>query len=151
MIKQYPRILLELKPSHMIPEEVGVFVVRRIARGAVIAPAAVFTSEVWITWKQWATLDPRTRRKLFQYCPGGKQGFFAPCDLNYLPLPWFTNHSCDPNSGFDKDGNLIAVRGISEGEEVVWDYSTTEHNPKFRMKCNCGSNKCRRVIRSLPQ
>jgi hypothetical protein len=99
----------------MIPGEVGVFAVRRILKGTVIAPAAVFKSEVWITWKQWARLDPRTRRKLFEYCPGKKGGFFAPSDLNHLPLPWFTNHSCDPNSGFDKDGNLIALRDIKGG------------------------------------
>lgn len=112
---QYPKVLLELRPTPMIPGEVGVFAVRRIAKGTVIAPAAVFKSDLYITWKQWAELDPRTRRKLFQYCPGERRGFFAPSDLNYLPLPWFTNHSCDPNSGFDKDGNLIALRCISGG------------------------------------
>lgn len=111
----YPNILLELKPTPMIPEEIGVFAAKRIPKGTVIAPAAVFKAEAWITWKQWAALDPRTRRKLFQYCPGEKDGFFAPSDMNYLPLPWFTNHSCDPNSGFDKDGNLIALRRISRG------------------------------------
>jgi hypothetical protein len=145
-ISPYPKVFLELKPTPMIPGEIGVFAVRRIFKGVVIVPATIFQMDVWMSWKQWAGLDPCTRRKLFEYCPGENEGFFAPRDLNCLPLPWFTNHSCDPNSGFDKKGNLIALRTIPKGSEVVWDYSTEEHNPKFRMKCKCGSKNCRKII-----
>jgi len=65
----------------------------------------------------------------------------------------FINHSCDPNSGLIIKGKkvfLIAIRDIKNGEEIVWDYSTTmyesEFPDKWEMDCDCGSPKCRKRI-----
>ena len=145
---RYPRVMIELRPTPMLPGEIGVFAVRTIAMGKVIAPASVFRLDVWMSWKASSRLDKCTRQKLFQYCPGERNGFHAPDDMNYLPLPWFTNHSCCPNAAFDAQGNLIARQVIRSGTEILWDYSTLEHNPLFRMVCKCGSRNCRKVIRA---
>lgn len=60
------------------------------------------------------------------------------------------NHSCSPNAGlrFGSDGVfLIAIRAISPGEEIAWDYSTTlGPDSTWRMACACGSAECRGVI-----
>ena len=61
----------------------------------------------------------------------------------------YINHSCDPNAGLrftDFGIILVAIRSISKGEEITWDYSTTIYRHKWKMKCDCRSNKCRGII-----
>jgi hypothetical protein len=61
----------------------------------------------------------------------------------------FLNHSCSPNSGFKirgKEARLVAIKDISAGDEVTFDYSTTMHKDKWSLKCNCGNRKCRGLI-----
>jgi len=61
----------------------------------------------------------------------------------------FFNHSCNPNAKIIKEkGNLylVSISGITQGDEVVFDYSTiTASDDVWEMKCNCGYVKCRRV------
>lgn len=61
------------------------------------------------------------------------------------------NHSCNPNCGviLNKYGgyNFVAIRTINAGEEVCWDYSTTEHLSIAVKKCLCGSKFCRHQIK----
>ena len=67
------------------------------------------------------------------------------------------NHSCNPNCGLriaDDCIDLIAVRNISPGEELCFDYSTTMLDFPFRMNCTCGEPNCRLTItdfRFLPK
>ena len=69
----------------------------------------------------------------------------------------YINHSCDPNCGVKKlDGEwwLVAIKDISIGEEIVWDYSTTMFNDNWEMVCQCGAAICRKIIKEyvyLPQ
>ncbi len=59
------------------------------------------------------------------------------------------NHRCDPNLAVGNDGvTYIALRDISAGEELTFDYSISEHTD-WEMDCNCGSINCRKVIRSI--
>ncbi|KAL6051167.1 histone-lysine N-methyltransferase ATXR7 isoform X1 [Balamuthia mandrillaris] len=60
---------------------------------------------------------------------------------------WYCNHSCDPNVWFlDKDV-IAARRHISAGEELYYDYATSETNDKMYLECMCESALCRKVIR----
>jgi SET domain-containing protein len=56
------------------------------------------------------------------------------------------NHSCDPNS-FIKTINrvrkVIALKDISEDEEVVYDYAINGDN-EGTFICQCGKERCRR-------
>jgi hypothetical protein len=56
----------------------------------------------------------------------------------------YCNHSCDPNGGITADLKLVAVRDITAGEEICFDYSSTmlEDN-SWTMECGCGSANCR--------
>ena len=59
------------------------------------------------------------------------------------------NHSCDPNAWVKIEGTsaeLRAIRDISPGEEICFDYSTTLDEGDFTMRCACGSAACRGVI-----
>jgi hypothetical protein len=62
------------------------------------------------------------------------------------------NHSCDPNAGLnftDFGILLVAIKPISKGEEITWDYSTTIYRDAWRMECDCRTQKCRKVINSF--
>lgn len=65
----------------------------------------------------------------------------------------FLNHSCEPNVGVvTPEADVVAIvamREISAGEELTFDYSTTECDPMWEMTCTCGSASCRQVIRSI--
>lgn len=64
----------------------------------------------------------------------------------------FTNHSCDPNTGIKlvpKGTIVIALRDIATHEELTYDYSTYLNNTHEVMKCMCGSENCRGLIRNF--
>ncbi len=64
----------------------------------------------------------------------------------------FFNHSCDPNAGLkiiETRVVLIAIKNISIGEEITWDYSTTMDEDEWEMECNCGSQNCRGKVRDF--
>ena len=64
------------------------------------------------------------------------------------------NHSCNPNAGMRRRSELFALRDITRGEQITYDYSTTIAPTVWFMKCRCGAPSCRRIIgdiRSIPR
>lgn len=61
----------------------------------------------------------------------------------------FMNHSCDPNTWWVDDDTMIARRDIQPGEELTYDYATTEVTIPFEMDCRCGSDTCRGKVTNL--
>ena len=57
------------------------------------------------------------------------------------------NHSCDPNSGFKDVITLVALRDISPGEEITFDYCICMTSDIVKMKCVCGAKNCRKIIK----
>ena len=55
------------------------------------------------------------------------------------------NHSCEPNCGIKGRFQIIAMRDIKKGEELTFDYEMTEDSD-WKMKCECGSQSCRKII-----
>ena len=63
----------------------------------------------------------------------------------------YINHSCNPNTGYKAsldEVTFFALRDILPGEELVFDYSTSEFTD-WEMSCSCGSKKCRQIIKSV--
>lgn len=61
----------------------------------------------------------------------------------------YINHSCEPNAEIlfrRPTVHLVALKAISEGEEVTFDYATL-YERSWRMQCTCGTISCRQVIR----
>ena len=58
----------------------------------------------------------------------------------------YVNHSCDANTTA-KNPCDIAIRDIKKGEDVTGNYSE-ELIPNTKMKCNCKSKNCRKIIKS---
>jgi len=55
------------------------------------------------------------------------------------------NHSCDPNAGVKGQVLLVARRDILPGEEICFDYETTEIAPA-PFNCKCGTPLCRKTL-----
>jgi uncharacterized protein len=61
----------------------------------------------------------------------------------------YLNHSCDPNCEVDEIKGrvwLFAIRDITAGEELVWDYNLYDDDDPA--PCHCGSRKCRGTMYS---
>lgn len=58
----------------------------------------------------------------------------------------FLNHSCGANAVL-RGRTLIALRPIAVGEEVTFDYDTTEWELAEPFACRCGAAACRGLIR----
>lgn len=50
----------------------------------------------------------------------------------------YLNHSCEPNAGM-AGMRLVALRDIARGEEVTFDYNTTEWEMAAPFECGCGA------------
>jgi len=77
-------------------------------------------------------------------------GPLDPTDIKLMPQH-YVNHSCDPNAGFNGQIFMVAMRNIKKNEEIVYDYAMVMHpnkesNSFFKIKCLCGSKKCRGYI-----
>ena len=55
------------------------------------------------------------------------------------------NHSCNPNVGVKGQLMVVARRAISAGEELTFDYETTDLS-LTPFECRCGAPDCRRQI-----
>src|SRR3989338_9298664 len=97
-------VLIEVRPSKMLPGEIGLFAARSIKKDTIIAEAKKFV-EIFHPWKDFQKLDKYTQKKVNQFCIQTKEGFYTPLDFNWLPATWNMNHCCNYNVGFDKDEN----------------------------------------------
>ncbi len=59
---------------------------------------------------------------------------------------WNLNHNCDPSCYINKDNHICALKNIKKGEEITIDYSTTNCDESWSMKCLCNSKNCRKLI-----
>ena len=149
MVRTTPLILVELKPSRIHEGGVGVFALRRIMRGQKIAEGVGEAD--YLNLAPWATIEKYEadiRERIMNLTIGTPDGFMPPpnFDFNNLPFPYYFNHSCEGNCGFNLVGNFVAIRDIEKGEELTSDYGLADSNPDFIMKCTCGSKSCRKVI-----
>ncbi|MFI5279489.1 MAG: SET domain-containing protein [Gemmatimonadales bacterium] len=63
--------------------------------------------------------------------------------------PWrFTNHSCDPNTRL-VGRSLVALRPVRAGDEITYNYNTSEWELAEPFECRCGSPACEGTIRGF--
>lgn len=58
----------------------------------------------------------------------------------------FINHSCEPNCLLSGGVILVAARDIEAGEEITYDYATSDGSDYDEFECVCGSPCCRGKI-----
>lgn len=65
----------------------------------------------------------------------------------------FLNHCCSPNVGVRNNSqggyDFVSLTKIAEGEEIVYDYETTETAFAGQFQCQCGSPNCRKQLRGF--
>ena len=57
------------------------------------------------------------------------------------------NHSCEPNLGLIAANRLVARRDIGVGEELTYDYATSDSVPYDEFSCACDARTCRGTVR----
>ncbi|KAF0693607.1 Aste57867_15472 [Aphanomyces stellatus] len=60
----------------------------------------------------------------------------------------YANHSCNPNASFvmsesDPIVKLVAIKPITKGQDITFDYNTTEWDMDEKFNCQCGDAACR--------
>jgi hypothetical protein len=62
----------------------------------------------------------------------------------------YLNHSCEPN-GYIRfsDMSVRALRPIGPGEEITYDYNSTEFDMEEGFICQCGAARCLGVVRGF--
>lgn len=112
-----------------------------------------------ILWAEDAD-DPRYHRQEIAAWPAGWQTFFLRWSYQ-IDDDWFAgprsadevvdsdymNHSCDPNCWWDGQSKITARRTIAAGEQVTFDYATSESRAEFGFACICGTALCRGTVR----
>lgn len=62
----------------------------------------------------------------------------------------YLNHSCDPNTALDFDRlELLAVRPLAPGEELSFNYLTSEWDMAAPFSCQCGASGCVGLVRGF--
>jgi len=69
-------------------------------------------------------------------------GRYILCESPFL----YSNHSCNPNCGISPQFEMIALKNIKAGEELLWDYSTSMLERHWTMECSCGEKECRKIV-----
>lgn len=143
------RVRIEMRPSRVHKNGVGVFAASPISKNGFIA-SGIYEEDLrtQIPWRLNKSYSQVVQDKVRDFCIGSPKGFIPPegFDFNSLSIEWYFNHSCDGNLGFNRDGDFVARRNIRRGEELTYDYGLAESNPRFKMNCSCGSAHCRRKI-----
>jgi uncharacterized protein len=132
----------------------GLYALRAIAAGTVLfgeddwADATERDSFITLTTAQFNALSPARRavflRFAYNTAPDAITGTFAPEAVRHPTN--FTNHSCDPNAGYDGTDAIVALRPITAGEEIRMDYGTFTFSFDHAFTCRCGAANCRRKI-----
>jgi uncharacterized protein len=66
----------------------------------------------------------------------------------FLVTPEFSpgdalNHSCAPNCGMRGANIVVAMRDIAPGEELTYDYATSDGSSYDEFECGCATASCR--------
>jgi SET domain-containing protein len=123
----------------------GVFTLRPFATGELLFP---FEGEIIAAKDMPVPYDAVADH----YMQIGKDLYLGPHPgKETVTLDDYTNHSCNPNSGLHIGERvlLVAIRAISAGEEITWDYSTTMAEDDWELNCACGSVNCRGRVRDF--
>ncbi len=142
----YPRAYIRIRPSIILPGQVGSFANRNFSIGEIIVRSEEFEDGNVMSVSEYEMLDSDTKELVKAHSTITVDTVFMPANLNYLrPINYF-NHSCAPNTGFDEHDNYVAIADIPNGTEFLLDYSFLNTNPNYRLDCTCGAPNCRKVI-----
>lgn len=137
---------VEVRPHPVAEVGKGLFATEFIPKGAMVCVDKGLGKQISVS-DVLAVTDPRIRDFYVRYgYQTGREEFTIPLvDPLGSELPdagYFMNHSCDPSTvAFGR--TYIAFRDIHPGEELTYDYATSETQFNRIPECKCGSDRCR--------
>ena len=114
----------------------GVYTTTPIKKGMVVAE---YTGPRLSNERADAIYDPSPRTYLFGLVDGEHV-------IDGDNIAAFINHSCDPNCEADEIRGRVmirAIRRISAGEEIAYDYNLYDGDDDDPALCFCGAKNCR--------
>ncbi len=110
--------------------------------------AALFATRAFARGERILFIEGRMQRHPTRYSIQLDAGIHIEADGDLasdemrLRHPWrFLNHACDPVARVSGQA-LHAVRAIAAGDEITFDYTTTEADMAEPFECRCGSPRC---------
>jgi len=113
----------------------GVFVTRPLPEGSLLC---VWGGRV-VTTARMLTLPEDRRRYAVQI----DDDRYLVTPISGLGAADLVNHSCDPTALLVGANTLVARRDLAVGDEVTYDYATSDANPHLGFACRCGARTCR--------
>jgi hypothetical protein len=131
---------MRLKPNG----EKGVFAKGPIQRGEIVT---IFVGD-FVTGQELAGMSQQLQKQSLQVSDNVFQIATRQPHLNpqAFDLAENYNHSCNPNLFLAGNNVLVAGRDIQPGEELFFDYGTSDgpFNPDRGWQCDCGARQCRK-------
>lgn len=131
----------------------GVFTSEPITKGTVLFQYSdISRYNKILSFAQVDALSSQEKDVFLRYFYQIDEDIFAgPTHFHEAPdISLFWNHSCTPNTYFRDEKTICAMRDIQAGEELVYDYATsdsfefpTNYKFPFAEQCCCGSKECR--------
>lgn len=102
---------------------IGVFAIRSIPKGVKPLVSLLKIKEFEFSKKEIKNLPTGVRKELEMFCYYDSKKYLIPSiGLNSMNMAFYMNHSKDPNVKFLKNGDLVAIKKIKIGEELLFDY-----------------------------
>lgn len=126
-------------PAPTSPHGTGTVVIAPIPAGSLVATFGGTATG----WSSLVNLDPDRRARSLQVD-----------DDRFLVGPPAAepgeqvNHSCAPTCRFRNSVQLEAARDLVPGDELTYDYATTDTAPYDEFECRCGERRCRGWVRA---
>ncbi len=119
-----------------------VTIVGVLGQRGVVAIEAIPTGEVVLVVNGARTARPSR----YSIQVGEHEHIDLPADVDPVRSaedhPWqFLNHSCAPNARL-VGRTVVAARPIEAGDEITFDYNTTEYDMASPFDCRCGAKGC---------
>ena len=102
---------------------VGVFAIRPIKQGTFVF-CGDDAETIKIKVADVTGLHPNIQKLYTDFCPTEGNEYVCPENFNQLTVPWYLNHSDDPNMADNKSYQFYSLRDIAEGEELTSNYRT---------------------------
>lgn len=124
----------------------GVFAQKPISKGEIIS--------IWggciVDKKKLCQMARKNFKDIWDYATPVAEGYFLVSEhkKRLLEDDDYFNHSCQPNAGIKGHILMVAMRDIKAGEEITYDYAMTDAGFRYRFRCCCGKESCRKIITS---
>jgi uncharacterized protein len=116
-------------------EGFGVFAARPVLAGEVLC---VWGGEVIPTSRMLGLPEGRRR-----FAVQVEEDLYLVTPLLGTGAADLVNHSCDPTALLAGSHTLVARHDLAVGEELTYDYATSDVNPHLGFVCRCGAIGCR--------